>query len=86
MAFEREIDVTKDSIGDYEITFTVHISDPDTGKIEVQIVTSGGIIFTRSYDLIDRLGDDAPGLAHLTNLIALRDYLNLRLNDEVLPL
>lgn len=85
MAFEREIDVTKDSIGDYEIVFTVKIIGADTGQIEVQIITSTGKPFTRQYDLIDRLGDDAAGLVHLANLIDLRDYLNIRLNDEVLP-
>lgn len=86
MAFEREVDVTKDSIGDYEITFTVKVADTDTGEIEVQIVTSSGLIFTRTYNLVERLQDDATGLTHLANLVALRDYLNLRLDDEVLPL
>jgi hypothetical protein len=83
MAFEREEDVTKDSIGDYEITFTVKTVGVDTGEIEVQIVTSGGQILTRTYNLVERLQDDAEGLVHLANLIDLRDYLNLRLNDEV---
>lgn len=86
MAFEREEDVTKDSIGDYEIVFTVKTAGPDTGKIEVQIVTSTGKPFTREYDLIARLGDDAAGLVHLSNLMDLRDYLNVRLPVEVLPL
>lgn len=86
MAFEREVDVTKDEIRDYEIVFTVKIAEPDTSQIEVQILTSSGTIFTRKYNLIERLQDDASGLDHLANLIALRDYLNLRLNDEVLPL
>jgi hypothetical protein len=86
MAFEREVDVTKDTIGDYEIVFTVKVSDTDTGQIEVQIITSSGQIFTRSYNLIERLQDDAAGLVHLANLIALRDYLDIRLPDEVLPL
>jgi len=86
MAFEREVDVTKDSIGDYEIVFTVKVVGSDTGQLEVQIVTSSGRIFTKPYNLIERLQDNAAGLIHLANLIALRDYLNLRLDDEVLPL
>ncbi len=86
MAFEREVDVTKDTIGDYEITFMVKVVGADTGEIEVQIVTSSGQIFTRTYNLIARLQDNAAGLVHLANLVALRDYLNLRLDDEVLPL
>lgn len=86
MTFEREVDVTKDSIGSYEIVLTVETVGPDTGKIEVQIVTSTGKPFIREYDLIARLGDDAAGLIHLANLVALRDYLGVRLDDEVLPL
>jgi hypothetical protein len=86
MAFPRENDVTKDAIGDYRIVFTVSSLDPDTGEIEVQIILSSGRIITRSYDLIERLQDDAPGLTHLANLIDLRDYLNIRLDDEVLPI
>jgi hypothetical protein len=58
----------------------------ETGQIKIQIVTSSGQTFTRSYNLIERLQDDAPGLVHLANLIALRDYLDIRLPDEVLPL
>lgn len=86
MAFEREVDVTKDAIGDYEIVFTVKAVGADTGGIEVQIVTSTGKLFTRQYDLIDRLADDAEGLVHLSRLIDLRNYLNIRLPAEVLPL
>jgi chromosome segregation ATPase len=78
MAFPREDNVTKDAIGDYEITFTVLVSEPDTGRIEVQIITSSGQQLTREYDLVARLQDDAAGLTHLANLIALRDYLDIR--------
>lgn len=86
MTFPREDDVTKDTIGDYEVKFLRSKIGPDTGEIEAQIILSSGEIFTRSYNLIDRLQDDAAGLVHLANLIALRDYLDIRLDDEVLPL
>lgn len=86
MAFEREADVTKDAIGDYEITFTVSASGPDTGRIEVQILKSAGKPDTKEYNLIERLNDDAAGLVHLSSLINLRDYLNIRLPMEILPL
>lgn len=86
MAFQREDDVTKDTIGDYEVKFLRSKSGPDTGEIEAQIVISSGEIFTRRYNLITRLQDDAAGLAHLANLAALRDYLDIRLDNEVLPL
>jgi hypothetical protein len=86
MAFEREDDVTKDAIGDYEVKFLRSQTGPDTGEIETQIIVSSGEIFTRRYNLIARLQDDAEGLVHLANLIALRDYLDIRLDNEVLPL
>lgn len=86
MTFPREDDVTKDAIGDYVITFTVFPTEPDTGEIEVQIIISSGERFTRQYDLIERLQDDAEGLVHLANLVSLRDYLDIRLDAEVLPL
>jgi hypothetical protein len=86
LAFPREDNVTKDEIGDYEITFTISPTGPDTGEIEVQIIISSGERFTRQYNLIARLQDDAEGLIHLANLVALRDYLNIRLDAEVLPL
>lgn len=86
MAFQREDDVTKDTIGDVEVKFLVNKSGPDTGEIEAQIIVSSGEIFTRRYNLIARLQDDAAGLIHLANLVALRDYLDIRLDDEVLPL
>ena len=86
MAFPREDDVTKDTVGNYEVKFLRNRSEPDTGEIETQIILSSGEIFTRNYNLIDRLQDDAAGLIHLDNLVALRDYLDVRLDDEVLPL
>ncbi len=86
MAFQREDDVTKDTIGDYEVKFLRSKSGPDTGEIEAQVILSSGEVFTRSYNLIVRLQDDAAGLIHLANLVALRDYLDVRLDDEVLPL
>ncbi len=86
MAFQREDDVTKDTIGDYEVKFHRSKSGPDTGEIEAQIIVSSGEIFTRRYNLIARLQDDAAGLIHLANLVALRDYLDTRLDNEVLPL
>ncbi len=86
MAFPREDDATKDTIGDYEVKFLRSKSGPDTGEIEAQVILSSGEIFTRSYGLIVRLQDDAEGLIHLANLVALRDYLDIRLDDEVLPL
>jgi len=86
LAFQREDDVTKDTIGDYEVKFLRSKSGPDTGEIEAQVILSSGEVFTRRYNLIVRLQDDAAGLIHLANLVALRDYLDVRLDDEVLPL
>ena len=90
MEFERQVDITKDAIGDFEINFSV--PDPldtegvQSGIINVQIKKSDGSIENISFDLLLRLQDDTAGLAHLANLADLRDYLRIRLNDEVLPL
>ncbi len=55
-------------------------------ELNVQIKTSDGNIQNVSFDLLERLNDDAAGLVHLANLVSLRDYIRIRLNDEVLPL
>jgi hypothetical protein len=90
MAFQREDDVTKDTIQDFQIVFFVpgpdNIDDVQSGEIDVQIFLSSGELFNRQYDLLARLQDDAAGLVHLSNLADLRDYIRTRLNDEVLPL
>ncbi len=90
MAFEREIDVTKDAIEDKEITFFIpgssNVDDVQSGNLSVQIQISSGEILTRNYDLLLRLTDDAAGLVHLSNLVDLRDYITVRLDTEVLPL
>lgn len=90
MAFQRETDVTKDTIQDIEITFFVpgpaNVDGVQSGRLNVQIQISSNEIFTRNYDLLLRLNDDAAGLVHLSNLADLRDYAVARLNAEVLPL
>jgi len=90
MAFQREVDVTKDTIGDFEINFFVPDPlDPEgvqSGQLNVQIKKSDGSIENVSFNLLVRLQDDTAGQAHAVNLASLRDYLRTRLNDEVLPL
>ncbi len=90
MAFEREVNDTKNSIGDIEIVLfvpeTASEDNPQIGRVNVQIVLSDGTIETRSYNLLTRLQDDAAGLIHSSNLADLRDYLITRLQNEVLPL
>lgn len=90
MTFDRETDVTKDSIGDFEISFFVpgplNTEDLQSGQLSVQIIMSDGSIQNRVFNLLARLQDDAAGQQHLTNLASLRDYIQTRLNDEVLPL
>ena len=90
MAFERETDLTKDRIGAFKIIF--HAADPldpedeTFGRLHPDIVLSDGTIETKTFNLLARLQDDAAGLTHLANLASLRDYIEGRLNDEVLPL
>ena len=89
MAFQQETNLTKDEIGDFEIVLfvpqTITAETPQAGSINVQIVLSDGSIKTRSFNLLDRLQDDAAGQAHLSNLASLRDYVRDRLVAEVLP-
>lgn len=89
MAFNRETNLTKDSIADFEIVFFVpgplNTEGEQSGQLSVQIIMSDDSIQTRTFDLLTRLQDDAAGQQHLTSLAALRDYIRTRLNNEVLP-
>ncbi len=91
MAFDREDNITKVGIEDFEIVLFVpgpsNTEGEQSGQLNFQILKSDGEIATKPIiDLLDRLGDDAAGLTHLSNLASLRDYIRTRLNDEVLPL
>ena len=90
MAFQREVNITKDTIGDFEINFFVPDPlDPDgvqSGRFNPQVKKSDGSIESKSFDLLERLQDDAEGLVHLANLAAIRDYLRVRAENEILPL
>jgi len=87
--FEQEINLTKVGIEDFEIRLFIpgpsNTEDVQAAKCEVQILMSDGTVIVREFDLLERLGDDAPGLIHLSNLADLRDYIRIRLNNEVLP-
>ena len=89
MAFDRETNVTKTGIEDFEIRLFVpgpnNQDNPQSAIIAVQIALSDGSLSRRRFDLWERLGDDAAGLTHRQNLLALRDYVETRLNNEVLP-
>lgn len=39
----------------------------------------------RNFDLLKRLQDDAEGLSHRSNLLALETYLLKRIESELLP-
>jgi hypothetical protein len=89
MAFPREENVTIETIEDFSVSFFVpgpsNIDDQQSGEIDIQLGLSNGKFGNRQYDLIARLNDDPTGQAHLANLIDLRDYIQVRLNNEVLP-
>jgi hypothetical protein len=89
MAFEQEVNLTKDGIEDFEIVFFVpgpgNVEGVQSGKVNFQISMSDGSIQERGADLLERLTDDPAGLVHLSNLVDLRDYIRTRLNNEVLP-
>lgn len=90
MAFEREENVTIESVQDFSIGFFVpgplNIEGVQSGAIEAQLLKSNGKIKVKEADLLLRLQDDAEGLVHLANLADLRDYIKIRLDAEVLPL
>lgn len=89
MAFAREVNLTKDSIQDFEIVFFIpgpgNTEGVQSGNLRAQVKLSDGSIVTREYDLLARLQDDAEGQASLANLADLRDYVRARLEAEVLP-
>ena len=91
MAFNREQDITKDDIGDFEIRFFVpKVEVPEeeivqTGTLNAQIEMSDGSVEVVSFNLLARLQDDAAGQQHAINLVLLRDYAKGRLLAEVLP-
>jgi hypothetical protein len=90
MAFTREENVTITGFEDISISLFVpgesNLEDPQSGEIEVQLLLSDSRIRIKNFDLLARLGDDAPGLVHLANLVSLRDYIIARIESEVLPL
>lgn len=89
MAFTQQQDVTITGFRDIGIDlFVPGVSNVDgvqSGKIEIQLLQSNGVIRTVSYDLLARLADDAAGLIHRANLLAMRDYILARIPLEVLP-
>lgn len=89
MAFHQQQNVTIVGFEDISINlFVPGVSNADgtqSGTIEIQLSMSNDQIKTVSYDLLARLGDDAEGLAHRANLLALRDYFLARIPLEVLP-
>lgn len=89
MAFEQQTNITITGFGDISISlFVPGVSNTEgaqSGEIDIQLIQSNGTIKVVSYDLLARLGDDAAGLVHRTNLLAMRDYILARIPSEVLP-
>lgn len=90
MAFEQEANITKERIAAIEIRAyakdPLDSDDQNAGYLDFQIGMSDGTVQHRSRsDLFARLQDDPAGQQHLQNLIALRNYIRTRLENEVLP-
>ena len=89
MAFEQQQNVTITGFEDISINLFVpgenNTEGVQSGRIEIQLTLSNGKIRVVEADLLARLGDDAAGLTHRANLLALRDYLLARIPLEVLP-
>lgn len=89
MPFEQQENVTIVGFEDISISLFVpgvsNIDGIQAGQIDIQLVLSNNQIKVISYDLLARLGDDAAGLIHRANLLAMRDYILARIPAEVLP-
>lgn len=88
MAFEQQQNVTITGFEDISINlFVPGVSNEgaQAGQIDIQIALSNGQIKVVSYDLLARLGDDAAGITHRANLLAMKDYILARIPGEVLP-
>lgn len=89
MAFPQEQPITPVARGDYEIVLFVPAPDNEeqlqSGTINVQIRMSDGSVQVRNFNLLLRLQDDEEGQQHLQNLAALRDYINNRIDTELIP-
>lgn len=89
MAFAQQQNVTITGFEDISINlFVPGVSNPDgiqAGIIEIQLAQSDGKIMPVEYDLLARLADDAAGLIHRSNLLAMKDYILARIALEVLP-
>ncbi len=89
MAFEQQQNVTITGFEDISINLFVpgasNVDGVQSGTIEIQLTQSNAKIKIVNYDLLARLADDAAGLTHRTNLLAMRDYILARILAEVLP-
>lgn len=89
MPFEQQQNVTITGFEDININLFVpgvlNIEGVQAGEIKIQLTLSNGQIKVAKYDLLARLGDNAAGLTHRANLLAMRDYILARIPTEVLP-
>lgn len=88
MAFPQTESISPVGRGAMSIEF--YIPDPigdevQSGRLSVQIRYSDESIEEKHFDLLARLQDDAPGQAHLQNLVTLRDYIIARVESEIIP-
>ena len=63
----------------------LNVTDPQSGTIDIQLTQDNEQIKPVVYDLLARLNDDAEGQGYLADLAAMRDYLLVRIQNEVLP-
>jgi hypothetical protein len=89
MAFTPEQAVSPVERGGVDIIFHIPdptlAEDPQYGQLRVKIYYSDDSLRERYFNLLARLGDDAPGQTHLANLQSLKTYLIARIESELLP-
>lgn len=85
--FIRQINVTTTGFEDILISLFVpgenNTDGVQSGTIEIQLAQSNGELKNVSYDLLARLGDDAEGITHRDNLLAMKNYILTRIAVEV---
>jgi len=90
-ALDRAVDITIEDLWSWE--FRILVPGPPNTEEEQQVqlrnrllMSDGSISNHVTNNLITKLSEDDPtGVLHVTNLLSLRDYIQNRIDLEVLP-
>ena len=86
MSFPQEQPVSPVNWGGVHVElYFSNVGADNRGRIQILITYSDGSTQQKSFDLLERLQDDAGGQAHLSNLLSLKNYIIDRIENELLP-